>query len=72
MKALKATNAETLIIEDSQTGINAAVSSGAHVCCFTIHDDTGSLPHGIETYAHTIEELEEICRIFINKAKRNP
>lgn len=63
MNALSAIASETLIIEDSQTGINAAIASGAHVCCFALHND-GELPHGVEIYAHTIKELDTVCRSF--------
>lgn len=65
MKALHAEPSHTLIIEDSQTGINSAIASGAHVCCFAIHNDSDKLPHGTDTVAHTIEELSNICNEFI-------
>ncbi len=65
MNALGSQPSHTLIIEDSQTGINAAIASGAHVCCFTLHHD-GELPHGVETYAHSAAELETICLNFLN------
>mgnify|MGYP001569030699 CR=1 FL=1 len=64
MKALGSTNTETLIIEDSQTGINAAIASGAHVCGFALHMD-GELPHGADIFSHTMEELERHCQKFI-------
>lgn len=62
MKTLHALPGETLIIEDSQTGINSAITSGAHVCCFTLHAEEP--PHGVDTYAHTIEELSAVCQSF--------
>lgn len=64
MKVLKSTPQETLIIEDSQTGVNAAIASGAHVCCFTVHSD-GNFPHGVDSYAHTIVDLKKSCLDFL-------
>ena len=64
MKELRTEPVHTLIIEDSQTGINAAIASGAHVCCFAIHNNSAKLPHGTDTVAHTIEELSQICETF--------
>ena len=64
MKALGSTNSETLIIEDSQTGINAAIASGAHVCCFTMHHDGKSFPSAA-LYAHSIKDLQHTCETFI-------
>lgn len=70
MKMLGSTNAETLIIEDSQTGINAAIASGAHVCGFMHHVEI-ELPHGAEIYADTSEELKTICERFIAHCRTN-
>ncbi len=67
MRALKVTPEHTLIIEDSQTGINAAIASGAHVCCFTLHAE-GELPHGIDRYVHSVKELTDLCYDFANSA----
>lgn len=63
MKALSASTGETLIIEDSQTGINSAIASGAHVCGFALHIET-DLPYGAEVYAHTMDELRSACVKF--------
>lgn len=63
MKALCVQPSETLIVEDSQTGVNAGIASGATVCCFTLHAE--SLPSGVTAYAHTIEELRQACLAFI-------
>lgn len=63
MNALGVSPSETLIVEDSQTGVNAAIASGAHVCCFALHAET--LPTGVTTYTHTIEELRNACLAFI-------
>lgn len=63
MKALSSSTKETLIIEDSQTGINAAIASGAHVCGFALHVET-DLPHGADVYAHTMDELQSACVKF--------
>ncbi len=65
MKALRVEPSQTLIIEDSQTGINAAIASGAHVCWFALHVDTLKMPTGVTQYAHTIEELRTACLSFI-------
>lgn len=66
MKALGAKPTHTLIIEDSQTGVNAATESGAHVCCFTFHhDNEADWPQGVENYAHSTEELTSVCNEFI-------
>lgn len=63
MKTLGVAPAETLIIEDSQTGVNAAIASGASICCFTLHAQ--SMPTGVTAYAHTIENLRSACLAFI-------
>lgn len=65
MRALNALPNETLIIEDSQTGINAGIASGASVCCFALHVDTTKMPTGVTQYAHTIPELRSACLAFI-------
>lgn len=64
MEALGVKPQDTLIVEDSQTGINAAVASGAHVCCLTIHHESDP-PAGVEVYAHTAEELTAVCLRFL-------
>jgi len=64
MRALKVQPNETLIVEDSQTGINAGVASGASVCCFAMHVTKG-LPTGVTQYTNTIEELRNACMAFI-------
>lgn len=64
MKALSVDPSHTLIIEDSQTGVNAAIASGANVCCFALH--AKSLPTGVTVYAHTIEKLRTICLAFMS------
>lgn len=64
MKALGSTRGETLIIEDSQTGINAAIAAGAHVCGFMYHVEI-ELPKSADIYAHTIEDLQNTCDRFI-------
>ncbi|MCL4200713.1 HAD family phosphatase [Patescibacteria group bacterium] len=69
MKALNVHPKDTLIIEDSQTGINAGIASGANVCCFAQHVDTKRMPTGVTQYAHTIEELRSACLAFL--APRN-
>lgn len=63
MKALAIPKEETLIVEDSQTGINAAIASGAHVCGFALHMEA-ELPHGADTYAHTMGQLQLVCEKF--------
>jgi len=65
MKALEVSPGNTLIIEDSQTGINAAIASGAHVCCFALHVDKQKMPTGVTQYAHTIQELKNACLAFV-------
>lgn len=65
MKALNVSPGETLIIEDSQTGINAGVASGARVCCFALHADKEKMPIGVTQYAHTMQELKNACMAFI-------
>lgn len=65
MQALHVDPNETLIIEDSQTGINAGIASGAQVCCFALHVDREKMPTGVTQYAHTIEELTKACLAFI-------
>lgn len=65
MKALNVPPHDTLIVEDSQTGINAAVSAGANVCCFALHVDKQKLPTGVTQYAHTIQELKSACMAFL-------
>lgn len=65
MKALNVLPHDTLIVEDSQTGINAAVSAGANVCCFALHVDKQKLPTGVTQYAHTIQELKSACMAFL-------
>lgn len=65
MKALGVAPEETLIIEDSQTGINAGIASGANVCCFALHVDKEKLPVGVTQYAHTITELKNACLAFL-------
>lgn len=64
MKALDVEPQDTLIIEDSQTGINAAIASGANVCGFALHVDH-ELPQDALWYAHTIQELESRCLLFL-------
>lgn len=64
MKVLDSTPQHTLIIEDSQTGINAAIASGAHVCGFSLHIEN-KIPEGAQWYAHTIQELEARCLSFL-------
>lgn len=70
MKRLRSDISETLIIEDSQTGINAAVASGAHVCGFTLHHDGVSCP-GAGMYAHTSAQLRTVCEAFIAHCRTN-
>lgn len=65
MQALKVKPGDTLIIEDSQTGINAGIASGANVCCFALHVDKEKMPSGVTQYAHTIQELRSACLAFI-------
>jgi HAD superfamily hydrolase (TIGR01509 family) len=69
MQALQANPANTLIIEDSQTGINAAVAAGARVCCFALHVDREKMPTGVTQFAHTIEELRAACLAFVGSEK---
>lgn len=65
MQSLKVNPGDTLIIEDSQTGINAGIASGANVCCFALHVDAEKMPTGVTQYAHTIEELKHACLAFV-------
>lgn len=65
MKALGVEPSHSLIVEDSQTGINAAVASGAHVCCLTVHH-IEEPPAGVEIYARSSKELEDVCLRFLH------
>ena len=63
MKKLGIPASETLIVEDSQAGIRAAISSGAHVCGFLLHTN-GAIYEGCDWYAATPESLREVCMRF--------
>lgn len=67
MEKLGADRNNTLIVEDSQTGVDAAIASGAHVCCFTMHHSTKQIPHGAEIYANTSGELSTACLSFADR-----
>ncbi len=67
MRELHADPARTIIIEDSQTGVNAALAANVHVCCFTAHVHE-SFAQGAHVYANTIKELEKVIYDFANSA----
>lgn len=54
----------TIVIEDSQTGINAAIASSAHVIAF-IPERAASTPHGVDTITKTVPELQAACDFFL-------
>lgn len=67
MKELHADPKKTIIIEDSQTGVNAALATQTYTCCFTAHVEE-SYAKGAHVYANTISELETAIYDFANSA----
>jgi beta-phosphoglucomutase len=67
MQKLEVTSDSSIILEDSNSGIQAAKSAGV----FTIGLTTNLLPeytqHGADTYANTIEEIIQIVEDFDKK-----
>jgi HAD superfamily hydrolase (TIGR01509 family) len=67
MEKLEVNSDTSIILEDSNSGIQAAKSAGA----FTIGFTTNLLPeytqHGADTYANTIEEIIQIVEDFDKK-----
>lgn len=67
MKELRADPKRTMIIEDSQTGVNAALATGTYTCCFTAHVEK-DFAKGANVYCNTIDELEKAIYDFANSA----
>lgn len=67
MKELHADPTKTIIIEDSQTGINAALATKTYACCFTAHTKE-PYARGAHVYAKTVSELESAIYDFANSA----
>lgn len=59
MKALKSASFETIIIEDSQKGIQAAKTSGALTICYLEHLPKSYLPQGADIYVKNVKELTD-------------
>ncbi len=68
MKELHADPKRTIIIEDSQTGVNAALATNTYTCCFTAHVIEETYAQGAHVYAKTITELEKAIYDFANSA----
>lgn len=67
MNMLELTSDNTIVLEDSNSGIQAAKSAGV----FTIGLTTNLLPeytqHGADTYANSVEEIIQIVEFFDKK-----
>ena len=68
MRELHADSKRTIIIEDSQTGVNAALATNTYTCCFTAHVIEKTYAQGAHVYANTITELEKAIYDFANSA----
>lgn len=63
MQKLSVEPASTVVLEDSQSGVNSAKSAGAKVICFTRYNhgyDWQTKPINADYYAKSMQEVEEI------------
>lgn len=67
MEKLQSTPEMTIIVEDSPTGIKAAMQTGASVICFTEHLETPPT-QGVMHYASNVMELRRIITYLDNSA----
>lgn len=58
MKKLGAKPKNTIILEDSQMGLDSAKASGAFVICLTEHHPKDYHPEGADLYVKSLKELE--------------
>lgn len=65
MKQLGVKPSNTIVLEDSETGVAAGKASGAKVVCLTMHQhgyDRRVVPQNADFYAKTMEEVLDIVK----------
>ena len=68
MGALGVLPEQTVIIEDSVSGLTAAAGAGAHVCCFTFYMEKEPEHDPAYQYARTSKDLLRYCKRFIEES----
>jgi HAD superfamily hydrolase (TIGR01509 family) len=68
---LGATSETTIILEDSNSGIQAAKAAGAFTIGLTAHLLPTYTQHGADMYANTVEDIKKIVADFDDKLLKN-
>lgn len=68
---LGASSDTTIILEDSNSGIQAAKAAGAYTIGLTAHLLPAYTQHGADVYAHTVDDVKRIVTEFDERISKN-